>query len=83
MHSIDQAVRSRLTVNTAIQERGNPVNVNSENANFERSADSMRTVPRPLSLQGIDLDWETPADVYRSGNSVYTCIARSGFSMGC
>lgn len=39
--------------------------------------------PRPLSLQGLELEPETPADTYHSGNSAYTCIARSGFSMGC
>jgi hypothetical protein len=38
---------------------------------------------RPLSLQGVELIVDTPADTYRSGNSVFTCLARSGFSMGC
>lgn len=37
----------------------------------------------PLRLQGLDVIVETPADVYRSGNSIYTCIAMSGFSMNC
>lgn len=36
-----------------------------------------------LSLQDLELDLEIPADTYHSGNSVYICIARSGFSLGC
>lgn len=37
----------------------------------------------PLSLQGYDVEVETPADVYHSGNSTYTCLAMSGFSVAC
>lgn len=37
----------------------------------------------PLSLQGLCIDLETPADTYHSGNSVYTCVLMSGFSIGC
>lgn len=39
--------------------------------------------PPVLSLQGIELGIDTPSDLHRSGNSVYTCLARSAFSMGC
>ena len=39
--------------------------------------------PDPLSLQGIDIGPETPADLYRSGNSIYTCVVMSGFSVAC
>lgn len=38
---------------------------------------------RVLCLQGIELAVDTPAAEHRSGNSVYTCLARSAFSMGC
>ena len=37
-----------------------------------------------LDLQLADEDViATPADFYRSGNSVYTCLALSMFSMNC
>lgn len=44
----------------------------------------MKTVATtPLSLQGIELDQLTPADVYRSANSAYVCAAMSVYSIGC
>jgi hypothetical protein len=41
------------------------------------------TVPNVRRNAPVELIVDTPADTYRSGNSVFTCLARSGFSMGC
>jgi hypothetical protein len=40
-------------------------------------------VPNVRRNAPVELIADTPADTYRSGNSVFTCLARSGFSMGC
>ncbi len=34
-----------------------------------------------LSLQALEV--ETPSDLQASGNSIYTCVARSGLSVCC
>lgn len=57
--------------------------MNASAATIAPAPPATETTPRPLSLQGLELELETPADTYHSGNSAYTCIARSGFSMGC
>lgn len=49
-----------------------------------RQVDEERRCPiAPLSLQGTDIELDTPADVHRSGNSIYTCLVMSAFSVGC
>ncbi len=56
--------------------------INASAATIGPTSPATAPPPRPLSLQGLELELETPADTYHSGNSAYTCIARSGFSMG-
>ncbi len=36
-----------------------------------------------LTLQDLDVDVETQADIYRSTNSVYACILTSAHSLVC
>lgn len=36
-----------------------------------------------LSLQGLEVEVETPAQVYRSDNSTYACVVRSAHSIAC
>jgi len=49
----------------------------------DRTAGPAGPAGDPLSLQGLSIELETPADAHRSGNSVYTCVLRSAFSIGC
>lgn len=43
----------------------------------------MSPVADPLSLQGLEIELETPAAVYHSRNSVYACVPTSALSRAC
>lgn len=36
-----------------------------------------------LTLQDLEIEIETQADVYRSDNSVYACVVTSAYSLTC
>ncbi|WP_394276284.1 hypothetical protein [Luteococcus sp.] len=45
--------------------------------------DTSESVCDPLSMQWVDLEIDTPSDLYGSGNSMYRCVATSNFSIAC